>query len=430
MSIDQSKVAQLIAQIAIADIACVAALPLVIVPSRAPVAALGAIAIGAFAVALTLAVRFAGRRGWTRRLHRFSESREFALEMRISVLILCLLAAIAQATHVSVMLAGFALGVVLAMIGKPRRLARQLFGVTEGFLGPLFFVWLGASIDLGELVEHPDKILLGACRGCRPSHPRVSSASPSPPSPSESRHRRSPLARVPGSSSGLCSPSLSPPSPPGACGSRCRDSLRSMPQLLRIDSSADLRSSRTRALTAALTSAWSSRDGHTVVTRDLVQAPVPHLEAAAQHWPDADGAREQASDAAWRIQEELLGELLACDALVIGAPMYNYSMPSVLKAWVDHIHIPGVTAGSVRPLAGKPAVIVTASGLSYDAGSGREGWDHGTESLRIMLGESLGMNVTVVAASRTLAATDDERATATLEFDAATARCTELGASL
>jgi FMN-dependent NADH-azoreductase len=97
---------------------------------------------------------------------------------------------------------------------------------------------------------------------------------------------------------------------------------------------------------------------------------------------------------------------------------------------VDHIHIPGVTAGSVRPLAGKPAVIVTASGLSYDAGSGREGWDHGTESLRIMLGESLGMNVTVVAASRTLAATDDERATATLEFDAATARCTELGASL
>jgi Kef-type K+ transport system membrane component KefB len=162
MSIDQSKVAQLIAQIAIADIACVAALPLVIVPSRAPVAALGAIAIGAFAVALTLAVRFAGRRGWTRRLHRFSESREFALEMRISVLILCLLAAIAQATHVSVMLAGFALGVVLAMIGKPRRLARQLFGVTEGFLGPLFFVWLGASIDLGELVEHPDKILLGA----------------------------------------------------------------------------------------------------------------------------------------------------------------------------------------------------------------------------------------------------------------------------
>lgn len=161
LNIEQGKIAQLIAQIAIADIACIAALPLVIVPSRAPVAALGAVAIGVFAVMLTLAVRFAGRRGWTRRLHRFSESREFALEMRISVLILCLLAAIAQATHVSVMLAGFALGLVLASIGQPRRLARQLFGVTEGFLGPLFFVWLGASINLRDLAEHPDKILLG-----------------------------------------------------------------------------------------------------------------------------------------------------------------------------------------------------------------------------------------------------------------------------
>jgi len=161
LNIEQGKIAQLIAQIAIADIACIAALPLVIVPSRAPVAALGAVAIGVFAVVLTLAVRFAGRRGWTRRLHRFSESREFALEMRISVLILCLLAAIAQATHVSVMLAGFALGLVLASIGQPRRLARQLFGVTEGFLGPLFFVWLGASINLRDLAEHPDKILLG-----------------------------------------------------------------------------------------------------------------------------------------------------------------------------------------------------------------------------------------------------------------------------
>ena len=156
------KSPQLVAQIAIADIVCIAALPLVIVPSRALIAAGGAVAIGAFAVALTIAIRFAGRRGWTRRLHRVSQSRDFALEMRISVLILCLLAAVAQATHVSVMLAGFALGLVLATIGQPRRLARQLFGVTEGFLGPLFYVWLGASIDLRDLVEHPDKILLGA----------------------------------------------------------------------------------------------------------------------------------------------------------------------------------------------------------------------------------------------------------------------------
>jgi Kef-type K+ transport system membrane component KefB len=59
------------------------------------------------------------------------------------------------------MLAGFALGLVLSAIGEPRRLARQLFGITEGFLGPLFFVWLGASLQVRELGEHPALILLG-----------------------------------------------------------------------------------------------------------------------------------------------------------------------------------------------------------------------------------------------------------------------------
>lgn len=63
------------------------------------------------------------------------------------------------------MLAGFAFGVVVAMIGEPRRLARQVFGVTEGFLGPLFFVWLGASLSLGDLWGRPRMLLLGAALG-------------------------------------------------------------------------------------------------------------------------------------------------------------------------------------------------------------------------------------------------------------------------
>jgi hypothetical protein len=46
-------------------------------------------------------------------------------------------------THVSIMLAGFCVGLAVAGVGAPRRLARQMFAVTEGFLGPLFFVWLG-----------------------------------------------------------------------------------------------------------------------------------------------------------------------------------------------------------------------------------------------------------------------------------------------
>jgi len=71
------------------------------------------------------------------------------------------LCALALTTHVSIMLAGFALGLVVSGVGEPRRLARQLFGITEGFFGPLFFVWLGASLQVRELGDHPALILLG-----------------------------------------------------------------------------------------------------------------------------------------------------------------------------------------------------------------------------------------------------------------------------
>jgi Kef-type K+ transport system membrane component KefB len=59
------------------------------------------------------------------------------------------------------MLAGFALGLVIALVGEPRRLARQLFGITEGFFSPLLLVWLGASLQVRELGSHPKLIVLG-----------------------------------------------------------------------------------------------------------------------------------------------------------------------------------------------------------------------------------------------------------------------------
>ncbi len=61
----------------------------------------------------------------------------------------------------SIMLAGFAIGLVIRAAGEPRRLARQLFGITEGLFSPLFFVWLGASLQVRELGERPAYILLG-----------------------------------------------------------------------------------------------------------------------------------------------------------------------------------------------------------------------------------------------------------------------------
>ena len=105
------------------------------------------------------------RRGLLRRAHRWSQRRKFALELRINLTVLFALAALAVATHVSIMLAGFCFGLVVGAIGEPRRLAKQLFSLTDGFLGPLFFVWLGASLDVRALGRHPSLILLGVALG-------------------------------------------------------------------------------------------------------------------------------------------------------------------------------------------------------------------------------------------------------------------------
>jgi len=152
-------------QVAIADAACIVALPLVIDPARAGRAGVGAAAVIGCAVVLYLMLRSVERSGLRRRVHRISESRKFAVELRVSLTILFTLAAVAVGTHVSIMLAGFAFGLVVAAIGEPRRLAKQLFGLTEGFLGPLFFVWLGASLNVRDLAGQPPLILLGLLLG-------------------------------------------------------------------------------------------------------------------------------------------------------------------------------------------------------------------------------------------------------------------------
>ncbi|CAN5235859.1 cation:proton antiporter [soil metagenome] len=165
LGLRRTSLTQLVAQIAVADLVCIVALPLVVVPDRALEAALGVLVIGAAAIVLVVVLQRLARTDIRARLHRYSEQRQFALELRFSLLVLFSFAAIAQFANLSIMLAGFALGLVLAAIGEPHRLARQLFGITEGFFGPLFFVWLGASLDLRTFAGHPAMILLGVLLG-------------------------------------------------------------------------------------------------------------------------------------------------------------------------------------------------------------------------------------------------------------------------
>jgi Kef-type K+ transport system membrane component KefB len=120
--------------------------------------------LAAAAVAFAILWRLE-RDGIRKRTHDVSEKRKFALELRVNLAILFGLAALAVGLHVSVMLAGFSYGLVVAGIGEPRRLARQLFAITEGFFGPLFFVWLGTSLDLRDLGTHRSYIALGLVLG-------------------------------------------------------------------------------------------------------------------------------------------------------------------------------------------------------------------------------------------------------------------------
>lgn len=159
------KVLTTTAQVAVADIASIVALPLAVDPPNAPRAAVGAAVVGACAAVLFFVLRWLERSGTRGRMHDVSEDRKFALELRIQLALLFALSGLAVAGHVSIMLAGFSFGLVVAAVGEPRRLAHQLFAVSDGFLGPVFFVWLGASLDLRALVGSPKMILLGTCLG-------------------------------------------------------------------------------------------------------------------------------------------------------------------------------------------------------------------------------------------------------------------------
>ena len=181
-----------------------------------------------------------------------------------------------------------------------------------------------------------------------------------------------------------------------------------MPTLLHVDSSADLTSSRTRSITATFANAWRELGPeHSVIYRDLHSTPPPHLADASLHWaPRLRDPGAQPPTEAEEIQSEFIDELLSADVLLVGAPLYNYSLPSTLKAWIDHIHVPGVTApfdGTTQPMAGRPAVVITSQGGSYSSDSPTAGWDHGVPVLQLILGQALGMSVTVVTASLALA---------------------------
>ena len=139
------------AQVAVADVAAIVLVPIVLQPSRTTRALLGAVAVTACAVALYLVVRALRGAGWVHRVRRLSKEREWALDLRAALLVLFGLAWLATRIGTSILIAGFAVGLVVAATGGPKRLSRQVTGVAAGFFVPLFFVVLGARIDIRAL---------------------------------------------------------------------------------------------------------------------------------------------------------------------------------------------------------------------------------------------------------------------------------------
>jgi Kef-type K+ transport system membrane component KefB len=155
----------LLPQVAVADASCIVLLPLAIDPAHVGRAALGTAVVLVAGGAFFVLLRGIERSGLRERVHRVSEERQFAVELRISLAAMFAFAALAVSVHVSLMLAGFVAGLAVSAVGEPRRVAKQLFAVTEGFFGPLFFVWLGAGLQLRDLAHHPSMIVLGSCLG-------------------------------------------------------------------------------------------------------------------------------------------------------------------------------------------------------------------------------------------------------------------------
>ena len=152
-------------------------------------------------------------------------------------------------------------------------------------------------------------------------------------------------------------------------------------KLLHVDSSILGEAAASRPISAAIVKKLKGANPAIEVTyRDLAANPLPHLTLA--HMPSADNPTPEQSES-----QKALDEFLAADIIVIGAPMYNFTIPSQLKAWIDRILIAGKTfrysEKGAEGLAGDKRVIIAVSrGGLYGPGSPAAAAEHAESYLR------------------------------------------------
>ena len=196
-------------------------------------------------------------------------------------------------------------------------------------------------------------------------------------------------------------------------------------RLLHIDSSILGQNSASRTLTQAITEQWRTNHPGTVVDYlDLTVNGPSHLsiESLGFRLPAVPGVELSAGQRRENaVSEALVSQFLAADVIVIGAPMYNFAIPSQLKSWIDRIAQAGrtftYTDKGPQGLAGGKTVIVAATrGGVYSTSEGGRAMEHQESYLQVMFG-FLGINDVRFVRAEGMAMGDAVRSTALLEAD-------------
>lgn len=163
-------------------------------------------------------------------------------------------------------------------------------------------------------------------------------------------------------------------------------------QLLHIDSAITGDQSVSRQLTARSVEAWVAAHPGTQVQRlDLAASVVPHLSADALGFRTGQAAATEAQRQENALTEALVSQFLAADVVVIGAPLYNFTIPTQLKAWIDRVAQAGRTftyteQGPKGLAGGKTVIVAITRGGVYSTSEGGRAMEHQETYLKTVLG--------------------------------------------
>lgn len=196
-----------------------------------------------------------------------------------------------------------------------------------------------------------------------------------------------------------------------------------MTKILHINSSVRNNGSISRKVTDEFLSKWKAKEQDVVIVeRDLAANPLPHLteETLGAFFTPAESRTPEQNQIA-ALSDSLVQELFDADVIVIGAPMYNFSITSGLKAWVDQVARAGVTfkygeSGPVGLVTGKKVYVFTTSGGFYSQGPAAA-MNHASTYLSTVLGfiglsdvtfvHSEGLSMGDIGVEKALAKTSD-----------------------